>query len=119
MADARTKTTAIGSFRHRVSLAAPGPPIPDGDGGYTEGWAPLDPATWDCSIAPATARDLETIGGGTVLAQATHTVRGRFHPGITTETRLTFDGRTLNVVALANRDERRIELDLICAEVIE
>lgn len=108
----------IGQYRHVVALDAPGTPIPDGDGGYTEGWSPLDPPVWDCAITAATARDLETLGAGTVLAQASHVVRGRYHGGITTETRLTFEGRTLNVIYVANRDERSIETHLICAEVV-
>ena len=108
----------IGPNRHHVTLASPGDPIPDPDGGWIESWAPLDPADWDCSIEPATTRTLEAIGAGTVLAQATHIVKGRYHPGITTETRVTFEGRTLNVLSVANRDERDLETDLVCAEVV-
>lgn len=108
----------LGEYRHRVNLDAPGPPIPDDDGGYTQGWAPLDPPTWDCSIVPATARELETVAAGTVIAQASHVIRGRFHPGITTESRLTFEGRVFNVVSVVNRDERDIETDLVCIEVV-
>jgi SPP1 family predicted phage head-tail adaptor len=109
----------IGSFRHLVVLEEPGPVTPDADGGYTDSWTPLDPTVWACSIAPVTARDLEALGAGSVLAQATHVVKGRYHPGITTQARLTFDNRTLNVVYVANRDERDIETDLVCAEVVK
>jgi SPP1 family predicted phage head-tail adaptor len=108
----------IGQYRHRVTLGNPGDPVPDGDGGYTETFAPLDPAEWDCSIQAASTRDLESIGAGTVLAQATHLVKGRYHAGITTESQLTFNGRTLNVVYVTNRDERNIETILVCAEVV-
>jgi SPP1 family predicted phage head-tail adaptor len=110
---------AIGTYRHVVTLEEPTGPIDDGGGGWTEGYGPLTPSTWHCSIAPATARDLENIGAGTVLAQATHVVKGRYHAGITTKTRLLFKGRTLNVVFVANVDERSIETDLVCAEMIE
>jgi len=110
--------TAAGKFRHRVTLANPADPVPDPDGGYTESTTPLNPPTWDCAIAPATARTLESLGAGSVLAHATHVVRGRHHPGITTQTRLTLDGRTLSVLFVANRDEREIETDLVCAEVV-
>jgi head-tail adaptor len=108
----------VGRYRHVVRLESPGDPVPDGDGGYTESWAPLNPATWACMIRPANARDLETIGAGTVLSQATHVVEGRYHAGITTETRLIRDGRVLNVIYVGNRAERGITTDLICAEVI-
>lgn len=109
---------AIGEYRNVVTLANPGDPIPDPDGGWIASWAPLDPPDWDCSIQPATVRALESITAGTVLAQATHIIRGRHHPGITTETRVTFEGRTLNVVYVTNRDERDLETDLVCAEVV-
>jgi SPP1 family predicted phage head-tail adaptor len=107
---------SIGQYRHRVTLEAPGDPVPDGDGGYTATWAPLDPPDWDCAIHPASRRALESIGAGTVTAQATHVVTGRYHPGITSTTRLTFGTRTLEVVYVANRDERAIETDLVCVE---
>jgi head-tail adaptor len=109
----------IGQYRHRVTLANPGTPVPDGDGGYTEAFTPLDPPDWDCAITPVSARSLETLAGAaTVLAQATHSVRGRHHPGITTETRLTFNGRTLSVLAVANPDERDLTTELVCTEVV-
>ena len=109
---------AVGSFRHRVTLTNPGSPVPDPDGGWSETPVPLVPPTWDCSIEQASARTLESIGAGSVLAQATHLVRGRYHAGITTQTRVTFGARVLSVLFVANRDERNIETDLVCAEVV-
>lgn len=109
---------AIGQYRHVVSLDNPGTPAPDGDGGYTEGFAPLDPASWDCAITAASARALEALAAGTVLAQATHLVTGPYHPGITIETRITFGARRLNVIYVADRDSRGIETICICAEVL-
>lgn len=110
--------TAIGTYRQLVTLEKEGKPVPDGDGGFTQPPIPLIPPTWYCAIQPATARDLERAAGGTVLAQATHIVRGRFRPDVTTEARVIFEGRTLNVVHVTNRDERKIELELLCAEVV-
>lgn len=111
-------TITTGAYRHVVQVEGPGPAVPDGDGGYTEGFGPLTPATWHCAISQATPKDLENIGSGTVIAQATHIVKGRYHAGITTKARLMFHGRILNVVAVVNVDERNIELHLACAEVI-
>ena len=110
----------IGSYRHRVTLDEPGPVVGDPDGGWVASWVPLDPSAWDCAIEmpPARPRDMESIGGGTILAQATHLLKGRYHKGITTQTRVTYKGRTMNVIYVANRDERDIESVLLCAEVI-
>lgn len=110
--------TAIGQYRHRVTLGNPGDPVPDGDGGYTETFTPLDPADWDCSIRLATQRDLERVAAGTVIAQATHLLNGRYHPQVTTETRVQFEGRTFHVTAVVNPDERDMELTLLCSEVV-
>jgi head-tail adaptor len=111
---------SIGDYRNYVLLDGPGDPptVPDGFGGYTENWTPLDPPDWYCAIEPASARSLEDLGAGTVLSQASHIVKGRYHAGITTATRIHHDGRILNVVYVTNRDERRIESDLVCAEVL-
>jgi head-tail adaptor len=106
----------IGAYRHVVTLAGLGAPVPDGDGGYTIGPAPLDPPTWHCSIDPATQRELEQVSAGTVITTASHIVRGRWRPDITTETQLTFRGRTLHVTSVRNLEERNITLELVCEE---
>ena len=48
----------IGDYRHVVTFQTV-VKSPDGDGGITENWIDLDPATWDVAILPATVRDLE------------------------------------------------------------
>ena len=107
----------INDFRHRVALENPADPQPDGEGGYTEAWHALDPPTWDCAIQAASMRDIERMVAGPVQATSTHLVRGRYHPGITTETRLLFRGRVLQVQSVADVDERQVALILVCAEV--
>jgi head-tail adaptor len=112
--------TAIGQYRHVVSLENPGDPAPDGDGGYTETFEALDPAFWDCAITPASQRlrTLETLASSSVLAQATHVLTGPYHAGITIETRITFNGRRFNVINVANVEERGIETQLLAVEVL-
>jgi hypothetical protein len=78
----------LGALRQVVTLSQPGSPVPDGDGGFTHPYTPLDPVTWRCAIAPPkTPRPSETTAAGTVTAHATHVLTGRFHPGITSQTR--------------------------------
>lgn len=89
----------------------------DADGGYTTAYGPAWPHEWDCWMAPATPRDLERFAGGTTIAQATHILRGRFHPAITTATRLQFGSRVLNVVAVVDHEARHIDIELLCAEI--
>jgi head-tail adaptor len=110
--------STLGGRRHLVTVEAPSAPVPDGYGGYTETWQPLDPPTWDCSIEPATARTLEELGAGTVISQASHIVKGNYHAGLTTKARIVFEGRILNIVKVTNPEERDRESHLVCAELL-
>jgi len=113
------RRATIAARRHPVTLQNPGAPIPDGEGGATFTYADLTPAKVWSSVMPATAADLERLAGGTVLAQATHVLRFPYHPGVTTETRVLFGGRTFNVVGVANPAERNIETVLLAVEIVE
>jgi len=103
---------------HRVTLQNPGPAVPDGDGGFTQTWTDLVPPALYVKIAPATAREVERLAAGTVLATATHIVTGPYHAGVTTKTRIVFNGRVFSVTGVANPDERNVETIAICAEVV-
>ena len=97
--------------------------MPDGDGGYVQAEAPLDPPAVFGWIRPVTARDLERVTAGTVISQASHLVTIPFHPDVTTQTVVSVErtprpaGR-FAVVAVLNPDERDKDLDLVCAEVV-
>lgn len=106
------------AYRHTVVLQNPGPAVPDGDGGSTQSWTDLAPRTWKCSIEPATAKDLERITSGTVLATATEILKGRHRADVTTQTRVIFGGRVLSVTGVGNPEERNITLELACVEVV-
>jgi len=109
---------ARGDYQHRVRFENPGPPVPDGDGGYTQSWTPIDPLEWFASVRPATARDLETAVAGTVGATATHIVTADYHAGVTIKSRVVKldDGRLFTVTGLQNPDERDVTMILSCQE---
>lgn len=113
----------IGEWRNVVTLEAP-TPAADGDGGYVDTWAPLTPALLDCSIRSAGPHDLERALGGTTAATASHVLTGRYHPGITTKTRIRYadpvrGARLFSVVYVENVGERGDVMTLLCAEVVE
>ena len=82
---------ARGDLRHALALENPGLPVPDGEGGFTEGWTPLDPPTMWASIEPAAATDLQrVVGDAQVIATASHLIELDYHPDITIKTRLTW-----------------------------
>src|SRR5262245_15442738 len=87
--------------RHLVQLMTQGY-APDGEGGYVPSPVPLDPPSWRCSIEPASVRELERLTAGTAVTTASYICEGDYHAGITTETQIVFEGRTLYVNGVIN-----------------
>jgi hypothetical protein len=85
----------VGDFRHAVAVEAP--------------TGPADPPTWYCSVEPAA----NTVVDG----HAAYFLRGRYHPEITLETVLDFEGRRLQVQAVTDVDERHVSMTLVAVEV--
>jgi SPP1 family predicted phage head-tail adaptor len=108
----------IGALRHRVIIENPGTAVADLDGGYTEVQTAAVPSPIWASIVPATARDLERVVASAVQSTATHVVTVRYHPAITTKTRLRFGSRVFAVTGVQNQDERNLELKLTCEEIV-
>ena len=108
----------IGDYKHLVTFQDPGPAVPDGVGGYTQTWADLSPATWKVQIAPAAAADLERVAAGTVLTQATSIVRGHYHPGVSTQTRMLYNGKTFAITGARYVDERPPKMELAAVELV-
>lgn len=107
----------VGDFRHVVVFQKPGPPVPDGEGGFTDGWVDLPPP-WAVEIRPATIRDLERLAAGTIIAAATHVVRGRWRADVKIDARMVFEGRNFKIAGVKNVEERGIELQLFAIETI-
>jgi len=109
-------TVSIGARPHRVRFQTP-TRVSDGKGGFTESWQDLSPPFLFVSIVPATAQDLERLQVGTVVATGSHVITGPYHAQVTTLCRLVFGTRTFQVVGRANREERNIDMILLCVEL--
>lgn len=105
-----------GKRTHWIGLAGPGTPTADGDGGYTTTPVMLSPPYVYAAIQPASVRDLERVTAGTVTSTATHLVSMPYHPGVTTQTVITFGTRTFQVVGVTNPNEANIETIAQCVE---
>jgi head-tail adaptor len=110
----RTKVApnSIGQDRELVTFENPDPPVPDGEGGYTQTWTALVPATWYVRVRAATARDAEKVTAGTVITHVSHLVHGRYHPGVSTLTRMIWKGQTYQVTSVVS-DARDREMELV------
>lgn len=85
-----------GALRLLVTLDTP-----NGANGYR----PLDPPTWWCASF-SQGSDQATL------------LRGRYHPGINTATRVHYpNGQIFHVDSVINREARDIELVVTCREV--
>ena len=109
---------ARGAYRHRVTFQNPGPPVPDGDGSFTQTWTACSPAQWYVSITPATSGDHERRAAGTVLGQATHLVRGDFHPQVSTLTRMLFESHVFAITGVVNLELRSVTMECGAVEVV-
>lgn len=93
MGEPVTVTIDAGLLRQTATLTARATPVADGDGSYTTGYVSLDPSTWRCAIERASASNANRHFAASVIAYATHIMRGRFHPGISTGTRIVWSDR--------------------------
>jgi hypothetical protein len=96
---------ARGDWRHVVTVQNPGP---------AGTWIDLDPATWHVSLSQLTGDDIGVFiepVAGTPISSATYAVRGDFHPGITTKTRMVFGSQTFAITSVDNVEMRGIELE--------
>lgn len=112
-------TTSAGARRHPVRLQKSIDQVPDGEGGFKDDWADLEPADVMAAIVPATARDLERLMAGTVIASASHVVTLPFHRGVTANTtRVLYGSRVFKVLGFADPEERHIETVCACQEIV-
>jgi SPP1 family predicted phage head-tail adaptor len=106
-----------------LTLESPGDPVPDGAGGYTESWTPLDPPTAWAHLDALSAADMEHLTADTITASGTFAITLPYHPGVTVQTRLTYQdpdrgARRFQVLGLRDPDEARRELVLVAVEAL-
>jgi hypothetical protein len=116
----------IGDLRQVATLANPGTPVPDGDGGFTRPFVPLNPPVWRCAVQKATVRSAERHFAATVIAHATHIFSGRFHPGINAQapTQIVWTDRanvihTGNVLDVDDTEGAGVETVVLVSEIVE
>lgn len=109
-----TRPNSIGKTEHLVTFEDPGDPVLDGEGGYSQVWTPLQPAQWFVRIRPATMKDTEHLTAGTVITHVSHLVHGRFHPGVTTRSRMVAPGgHVYQITSVTTADARGLEMELV------
>ncbi len=115
------RAPAAGDLVHVVTLEGPaGPARPDGHGGATVEWVPLDPpgVVTFAAVEDPRLGGMEKLAGEAALSLATDVVILRFHPGVTTKTRIRFGARLLQVIGVVNPRGLDVATIATCAEVV-
>jgi head-tail adaptor len=97
-----------GRYNKHVTLSKAPTTTPDSDGFFED----LSPRDWWCSIQP-----LDASVSDSTRMQA-HRVEGRYHSGITVDTRIVYGTRQLFVKGVQDVDERHQTMVLFCEEAI-
>jgi SPP1 family predicted phage head-tail adaptor len=103
-----------GDLRHRIDLEAISS-VPDGMGGSTDSFV-AQYTDVPAAIWPTSTREIVRAGAETMVG--THNVRIRYLPGVSAAWRVKFASRYFSIVSIVNREERNVQLDLLCREVI-
>ena len=103
-----------GILRHRIDLEGI-VSVPDGMGGsvdsYVAQFSDIPAAIW-----PTSTKEIVRAGAETMVG--THNVRIRYLPGVSAAWRIRFGTRYFSIVSIVNHEERGVQLDLLCREVL-
>jgi len=102
-----------GDLRHSVDLQSTAS-VPDGMGGDTLTWSTQ--ATVRAAIWPVSVKEQVRAGAETMVG--THNVRIRYLPGVSAAWRVKFGARYFSIVSIVDHEERNVQMDLLCREVM-
>ncbi len=102
-----------GLLRHGVTIKKP-TRATGSDGKVTTSWIEFD-QVW-ASVEPLTGK--EFLESQQMKNMVTHRIRIRHLPGVVPTYRVEFDSRVFNIEYVLNADERNIEMELMCKEVV-
>jgi len=102
-----------GWLRHRVQIYK-NTPTRDDYGTSAPGWGPIVESYRWARVTPLAGREAERAKQ--VNSETTHEVEIRYSDDITTEMRVKYNDRYLEIIGIVNKDERNISLVLSCKE---
>jgi hypothetical protein len=98
----------LGTLKQQATLENPsGPPVPDGDGSFTQVYAELTLSPWRCAIQKATLANSEKHFSQAIVARATHVINGRYNPEMSMQTRVTWTDRNgdIHIASVIDMDD--------------
>jgi head-tail adaptor len=110
--------TPISAQPDIVELANPkGAPVSNGDGEYTQEYEVF--ARPFAAISMATKPRMERFTQSGSMAAATHLITIEYMDGISTLTRLYFNGKRYDVLGWRDKDFLGVELELACQVIVD
>lgn len=102
-----------GDLRHSIELQS-FTSTPNGMGGFSQTWSTA--ATVRAAIWPTSATEQKRAAAPTMVA--THTIRIRHYSGLLASWRIRFGTRYFSIVSIIDKDEKHVQVDLLCREVV-
>ena len=102
-----------GELRHQIELQS-FTSTPNGMGGFSQTWSTA--ATVWAAIWPTSASEQKKAAAPTMVA--THQIRMWYYPGLSAAWRVRFGSRYFSIVSIVNHEERNVQMDLLCREVV-
>ena len=76
----------------------------------------IDLARVPAAVEPVSGK--EYFGAKQTLSEVTHRIKVRYLAGISTRSRILFNGREFDIQSVINHDERNRELDIMATETL-
>jgi len=105
-----------GTLRHYVTIEHLTGSTPDGFGNVRKTWTAFY-SNVPAEITPATSKEI--WAGTQEKTSNTHVVVIRYGSGIDTTMRVVYGSRIFTINGILNKDERNIELTLLCREEVQ
>ena len=102
-----------GAMRHQIELQS-FTSTPDGMGGTVDVFSTVD-TVW-AAIWPTSASEHKKAASPTMVAS--HQVRIRYYAGLSAAWRLKLGSRYFSIVSIIDKEERHVQMDLLCNEVL-
>lgn len=102
-----------GEFRHTITFQESSG-TQDDYGELIDDWK--DVITVKAAIYPISGK--EFYAAETVNSEVTHKINMRYKPGLKPSMRVKFKDRYFNIISIINFQERNVELQLMCKELI-
>jgi SPP1 family predicted phage head-tail adaptor len=107
-------SSGSGIYEHTIELQS-STFVSDGMGGSSSTWATetrVRAAIWPTSVT-------EQIRAASPAMVGTHKIRIRYYDGIKASWRVLFGTRYFSIVAIVDKDEKHVQMDLLCREVLD